>query len=647
MEKTSSLGKAHTDAERIFRTLLPAHGLAIRQAQIELCHEMLVAMFSGRVSLCDAGVGIGKTHAYLVAGILWQKHRPRGLPQTLTISTSSVALQNAITKEYLPTLSRILAEDGLLAKPIHAVIRKGRERYVCDWRLMQRLKQITVSERISPTRKAALKQLGRFVDLDEAAGLSGYDRARVCVPEVCPQSCPMREICRYQEFLKQAKSESIDIQICNHNYLLADAMHRQQGVRPLLKDYHILVVDEAHKLPDAARQMYGQAVSPAELKQMESTLKAKHLFKAARGLADAGNSLISLFKREPKKTSQEEAFVMTEERAAALDAICRLLHSLARSSVVLPHIVCRQFEKMAHLFADFRDESPEKVLYIQYDRAGMPTLCAASRKLPQQLTRDLWLSGNPAILTSGTLAAGGSFARLRQILGLERLARCREFTALSPFDYPHNMLLYLLPSRERSGQSETETALFARQIQELIAAAHGHALVLFTSYSMMSRAFQELKDTLPYPLFAAWRGNQQAVRQFKQAGNAVLFAAGPCWEGIDFPGDMVSLLILARLPFPVPNPVSEAEREQYPDLQAYIRAVVIPEMQTKLRQGVGRAIRTETDTCVVAILDRRAAPGGKYHAEVKDALPPCPVTGRIQDVRQFIRVRKGPEYFLQ
>lgn len=646
MNQTSSLSKAHVDAERVFRTLLPAHGLAIRQAQIELCHEMLDAMFLGRIALCDAGVGIGKTHAYLVAGILWQRYRPRGLPKTLTISTSSVALQNAITEEYLPALSRILAEDGLLAKPIHAVIRKGRERYVCDLRLMQRLKQIVGSGRISETRKAALKRLDRVVDLDKTAGLSGYDRACVCVPDACPQSCPMREMCRYQAFLKQAKSEKISIQICNHNYLLADAMHRQQGTRPLLKDYHILIADEAHKLPDAARQMYGQAVSSAGLEQMEITLKAQHLFKAARRLADAGDSLMSLFKREPEDTSQEATFVMTAERAAALDVLCRLLQSLAHSGVVLPRGACRQLGEMARLFEDFRDESPEKVLYVQYDRDGRPTLCAASRRMPEELARDLWQRGDPAVLTSGTLAAGDSFVRPRQMLGLERFARCREFTALSPFDYPHNMLLYLPSSGGCSGKSGTETTFLARHIRELISATHGHALVLFTSYTRMSDIFRELKNDLPYPLLAAWRGNQQAVRQFKRESNAVLFAAGPCWEGIDFPGDMVSLLIIARLPFPVPNPVSEAEREQYPDLQSYIRAAVIPEMQTKLRQGVGRAIRTETDTCVVAILDGRAAPGGKYHAEVKVALPPCPITGRIQDVRQFIRARKSPEYFL-
>ena len=90
--------------------------------------------------------------------------------------------------------------------------------------------------------------------------------------------------------------------------------------------------------------------------------------------------------------------------------------------------------------------------------------------------------------------------------------------------------------------------------------------------------------------------------------NAVLFAAGSCWEGVDFPGDMVSSLIIVRLPFPVPDPISEAEREQYPTLQDYIREVIIPDMQVKLRQGFGRAIRTETDTCVVSILDYRAAP---------------------------------------
>jgi hypothetical protein len=126
----------------------------------------------------------------------------------------------------------------------------------------------------------------------------------------------------------------------------------------------------------------------------------------------------------------------------------------------------------------------------------------------------------------------------------------------------------------------------------------------------------------------------------------VLFAAGSCWEGVDFPGDMVSSLILVRLPFPVPDPLSEAERETYPTLQEYIRAVIVPDMQRKLRQGFGRAIRTETDTCVVSILDKRAAPGGRYRQTVLEALPKTRLSDNLEDVAEFIRAKKGPDYFL-
>lgn len=109
---------------------------------------------------------------------------------------------------------------------------------------------------------------------------------------------------------------------------------------------------------------------------------------------------------------------------------------------------------------------------------------------------------------------------------------------------------------------------------------------------------------------------------------------------------MVSSLIIVRLPFPVPDPLSEAERETYPTLQEYIRAVIVPDMQRKLRQGFGRAIRTETDTCVVSILDKRAASGGKYHEAVLEALPKTRLSDNIEDVKAFIRTKKGPDYFL-
>ena len=109
---------------------------------------------------------------------------------------------------------------------------------------------------------------------------------------------------------------------------------------------------------------------------------------------------------------------------------------------------------------------------------------------------------------------------------------------------------------------------------------------------------------------------------------------------------MVSSLILVRLPFPVPDLIRDAEREKYDSLQEYIRKIVVPDMQLKLRQGFGRAIRTETDTCVVSILDDRASAGGRYHKAVLEALPECQMTDKLADVELFIRQRKRIDYYM-
>lgn len=123
--------KAHEEIDYIFKTLLPQRGMAERPEQIRLCHSILDAMLDGSIALCDAGTGIGKTFAYLTAGILHGKCRAaEGKPQRpILISTSSIALQSAIQKEYLPLLSSVLLSEGLISAPIEAVIRKGKAHY--------------------------------------------------------------------------------------------------------------------------------------------------------------------------------------------------------------------------------------------------------------------------------------------------------------------------------------------------------------------------------------------------------------------------------------------------------------------------------------------------------------------------------------
>ena len=110
-------------------------------------------------------------------------------------------------------------------------------------------------------------------------------------------------------------------------------------------------------------------------------------------------------------------------------------------------------------------------------------------------------------------------------------------------------------------------------------------------------------------------------------------------------GDCVSLLVIPRLPFARPDALKEKEREAFPNLHSFIQAIVVPEMQIKLKQGFGRAIRTETDTCVIAILDERSVPGQRYFEDVKTALPDMRITDSFQDVEAFIRSVKGEDYF--
>lgn len=631
------LEKAHADANHVFHDLFPANGFVVRPAQIGLCHEILNALFSEKIALCDAGIGVGKTCAYLVAGLLWQKYSPNNLPRTLTVSTSSVALQSAVLKDYLPFLSRTFVQNGILAKPIRAVVRKGRERYVCDRRLSERGAQIRDSKKISAERKAALERLQKNIDLDEAVGLSAYDRAHVCVPIDCSHSCPLYAVCRYQAHLKRSRDEDVDTQICNHNFLLADAIHRQQEMRPLLKDYHVLIVDEAHKLPETARQMYAQRYSVNDTSAVCEQLAKVGLTQMARKMYAAWDTLANTL-----LTRERGIFIPAQETLSALETLIYRLRHAARPAFALPRNVAESLLKKAEVLTLFMKPDGKYTLCVQQDKQGKPMLCVFNRHLSQHLTRDLWQHCGTAILASGTLAAGGSFACVRQQMGLEQSGRCREFTALSPFDYENNGLIYLPPGKEQKDKSAVP---LSQSIQELILAAYGHTLILFTSYTFMSSVCRTLRGTIPYPLFQAWRGNQYAVAQFKAAPNGVLCAAGACWEGVDFPGDEVSLLIIVHLPFPAPAPVSRLEQEQYPSLQEYIHTVVVPKMQTKLRQGVGRAIRTEADTCAIAILDKRAVSGGRYHDAVLKALPPCPVTDKIEDVGLFIHNRKGPEYF--
>ena len=207
----------------------------------------------------------------------------------------------------------------------------------------------------------------------------------------------MRLDCRYQQYLRDSMKP--DIQICNHNYLLADASHRQEDRPLLLRSYQALVVDEAHKLPDAARQMYTETLSSRDMDELCLLLQQAHYKDFARQLRTTfltlSFSCTQGFSKLRRKVS--EPFVLTPfRRAALIDCIALLQNAGGLPDV--PRYLLNRLGEAESLLRLFLLEVPTRILYIDYDADGQPTFCAASNRVPQLLRSALWNTREPAII---------------------------------------------------------------------------------------------------------------------------------------------------------------------------------------------------------------------------------------------------------
>ena len=486
-------------------------------------------------------------------------------------------------------------------------------------------------------QRQALHTAWHVLDLDQLSGMSSYDRERICVPKRC--NC-RRKDCRYRCFLDACQSGQYTVQICNHNLLLADLIHRSQKKKSILPDSAAIIIDEAHKLPETARQMFGVTLNAQDFAELIRSLHVERYVLAAELLSEAVEPLAEKLSLPVEEGAGFDAYQMFLERPhQVLTVICRQLEGL------LTRETWRLLSAVASTVSLFYLGNPEMIFYAADDDHGGSMLCGTVSELAAQLQATLWRQEQPIVLTSGTLAVGKDFSRFRTAAGLTGERPVTETVCPSPFDYQHNCLLYL-PTDPIPLDAADYYDRLAAQIRQLAAASYGHALVLFTSYLAMSAVKERLQAAaLPFPVFTMGRRPARTLAAFRAATGSILLATGAAWEGLDFAGDGVSLLIIPRLPFAYPDAVKEKEREDYPNLREFLRSVVVPEMQIKLRQGFGRAIRTETDTCAVAMLDPRAARGRRYFQSMVEALPEMPVTGSLRAVEQFYRDRKGAGYF--
>jgi ATP-dependent DNA helicase DinG len=267
------------------------------------------------------------------------------------------------------------------------------------------------------------------------------------------------------------------------------------------------------------------------------------------------------------------------------------------------------------------------------------TLKSAPLDLGAILYDAIWQHVDAAVLVSATLAVDGGFEHHGKRLGVP--SGFESLNVGTPFDFTTQARLYVprhIPAPDANGRAAWN-AMSVNEIKELVLASKGRALVLFTSIAQMKTAYDILVRTVPYTVLMQGHGglsNKELAARFKEEEDSVLLGTKSFFTGVDLAGDTCSLVIIDKLPFPVPTePLVSAQTDLIEERGGNSFAdFTIPEMVLPLQQGFGRLIRTKRDKGVVAILDPRLVTKG-YGKRIIRSLPNSPVVSSLDDVKAF------------
>lgn len=468
----------------IFRCVFTKYGYIVREEQINFSKHMLNAMNEEKISLSDIAVGLGKTHAYLVAAIVYNifERKSSGVkPMPIAISTSSIELQRAIIIEYIPDISKILFENGIILRPITCVLRKGKENYICDSRLIDYFNTLDKSKK-KYSEYSALKRLtyNGDIDLDKINDISNYDKRKICVNSANCFSCKKHQSCRYQSFIRNAKKSHHQFQICNHNYYLADILRRKQGLTSLIPDYKVVIIDEAHKLIAAAQQMYGTSIKQNELNSLikkaipkkTKTEQKKMIISLCNDTIIYNNLLFKeLIKQIPEDTYNEDTVKfktnITSRASSLLNRIIIKCEELIRSISQEKGNLIFDLQKVVRALKEFKKDNI--IYWIENPQSkGQSIFFSIPIALAIKLNEDLWNTDKSMLLTSGTFSVNGNFNYMKKELGIDSLIgnKVVQISHSSPFDFKGNSMLYIAVTENIDTNKDNDIAGFLNIVNE-------------------------------------------------------------------------------------------------------------------------------------------------------------------------------------
>jgi len=601
-----------------------------------MAQRIFDAIVGHRVLVAEAGTGTGKTFAYLVPALL-------SGGKTI-ISTGTRTLQDQLFIRDLPTV-----RDALKV-PVTTALLKGRANYVCPYHLERNRRDgrfLTAQDATDLRAIARFAQITGSGDKSECTDVredSGAWVAATSTRDNClGQDCPDIKNC----FVLQARRRAMeaDVVVVNHHLFFADVMLKDEGMGELLPNCNTVIFDEAHQLPETASLFFGESISTSQALELARDTRSETIAAArdcvalideTRALEKAAKDFRLAFGLEPTRlsaaqaTQREEFASQLAAFAGALARLDALLDTQAERSEGLANCLRRTRELAAQL-EHWRNpgEAEETIRWVEVFTHAVTlnaTPLDVASLFRQQLDR-----GHPRawIFTSATLAIGadlGHYSREIGITGLEPAPLTGVWG--SPFNYGEQALLYA-PTGMPNPNFPLYTEAVTRVALPLIRAARGRAFVLCTSLRAMRRIHDLLAEGLrqdeePLPLLLQGEGSRtELLERFRRLGNAVLVASQSFWEGVDVPGDALSLVIIDKLPFASPDDPVFAARVEHLEKQGINPFLhhQLPRAVISMKQGAGRLIRSERDRGLLCICDPRMI-DKSYGKAIWRSLPP-------------------------
>ncbi len=592
----------------------------------------------------QAGTGTGKSLAYLVPSV----RHAMDTDAPVVVSTATIALQRQLVDRDLPRLAETLAKE-LPHEPSFAIL-KGRRNYLCRYKATAGWPEEDEQDQLFDARDVSAT--GRMVqriqewaeetetgDRDELVpGVSeqAWRQFSVSAQECLgAQRCPSGAECFAE--MARARAGEVDVVVTNHALLAIDAM----GELPVLPEHKVVVVDEAHELVDRVT-----SVVTAELSEATVSLAVRRVARLidqpiADQLMEAGEDLKALLAAAPAGRIDEIPEVLGLTLALVRDAAARCVTAMGprgadkddperagqrKAAFTTLDEVHDTAVRMLEAFGHAGEEDRAEVVWLEAGTDRRPPVLRVAPLNVGGMLRDKLFGERTVVLTSATLALGGAFDGMARQWGLGGPEDKPTWTGLdvgSPFDHPRAGILYVakhLPQPGRDGLPQQ----YLDEITELIEAAGGRTLGLFSSMRAAKAATEALRDRLDVPLLCQGDDSTMLlVKQFAEDEPTCLFGTLSLWQGVDVPGPSLRLVIIDRVPFPRPDDPLTSARQRHVQARGGngFMTVAATHAALLLAQGTGRLLRSMDDKGVVAVLDPRLATA-RYSGFLLGSLPP-------------------------